>query len=436
VVGGLAVAANVVATIEFGVKSLGNDTRRGSIVNSYGIGGNTDYMRLEDDMARAIPRGSVVGIAMPDFIANLWTAYYVQRGGLHASLVSHDDFPDEDAVLPDIASGKVVNSAGQVLVYKPRYHAQRPPYLLIEGPANLNREIAEQKAEAPPLWSSPSLALVDTERTRDALVTARGFYRLEYFDRDRFAWWWPDRMRWSAQGGEFLLLNASRPREPHRLSFVAVAGVQREMPRHLEVWHNGKLIDEMVVHGAARVVSKPFYPTGGFDKLVVKARERVESQPRNFGLWNRHIAIDQRQLNLLFAQAKVVREGEAPGTPARGTLTAKGIIDASREFDGVSLDGWAAPRTRIRIPIAPGATKARLRFQVPDWARYAFPLKVVAIVNGVRSEHELKAAGPQQIDWPLAPDARELDLVLETSQSTAVPGVGTGSVRIEALSIE
>jgi len=243
-------------------------------------------------------------------------------------------------------------------------------------------------------------------------------------------------MRWTAEGGEFLLLNASRPGEPHRLTFVAVAGSKREMARHLEIWFNGRLVDEVVVQGAARVLSKPFFPTGGFDKLVVKSRERVEVEPRNFGLWNRHIAIDQRHLNMLFADARIVREGESPAAVGPGSLSAKEIIDRSREFGGLTLDGWAAPRLRIALPLAAGATRARLRLEVPGWARYTLPLRLVATVNGARSEHELPAAGAHQLDWPLAADARELDLRLETGQSVAVPGVGTASFRIEALSIE
>jgi hypothetical protein len=432
----LTVVANVVATTEFGVKGLGNDTHRGSIVNSYGIGGNADYVRLESDLPRALPPRSVVGIAMPDYIANLWASYYVERGGLRASLVSHDDFPDEDAVLPDLASGRVVNSAGQSLVYQPRYHVERPPYLLLEGPGNLNREITQRRPQAAPLWSNDSFALVDTGKARDVLVTARGFYRLEYFDRARFAWWWPDRMRWTAEGGEFLLLNASRPGEPHRLTFVAVAGSQREMTRHLEIWVNGRLVDEAIVRGAARVVSKPFRPTGGFDKIVVRSRERVEVVPRNFGLWNRHIAIDQRHLNMLFADARVVREDEAWPPVERGTLSAKDVIERSREFGGVSLDGWVAPQAHVVLPIVAGATRARLRLEVPAWAGYAFPVRVVATVNGVRSEHEMPAAGSHQVEWPLAPDARSLELRLEANRSAAVPGVGTASFRIEALSVE
>ena len=436
IVGGLAVAANVVATFEFGVKGLGDDTRRGSIVNSYGIGGNRDYLQLERDLARVLPAHSVVGIAMPDFIANLWTTYYVQRAGMRASLVSHDDFPDEDAALPDVHTRRVVNSAGQSLVYKPRYHADRPPHLLLEGPANLNREITDQKAEAPPLWSNGTFVLVETARMRDALVTARGFYRLEYFDRERFSWWWPERMRWSAQGGEFLLLNASRPGEPHRLSFVAVAGVQREMPRHLEIWLNGKLVDEVTVRGAARVVSKPFHPTGGFDMLVVRSRERVSPTPRNFGLWNRHIAIDQRQLNLLFAQARILREGERGEAVGAGTLAGKDIIDRSVEFNGLSMDGWASPDTRIVLPVAAGTARARLQVEVPGWAGYTFPLRVAVTTNGVTRRHELARAGAHELECDLAAGADKLDLRIESAQSTSVPGVGTATFLLRSVRLE
>src|SRR6185369_2667537 len=107
-------------------------TRKGAIVNSYGIGGNPDYPGLEQGLAQSLPPGSVVAIAAPDFIANLWTAYYVIRGGMKASFISHDDFPDEDVVLPNVSSGLVTNSAGNTAVYKPRYHADDPRYVLLE----------------------------------------------------------------------------------------------------------------------------------------------------------------------------------------------------------------------------------------------------------------------------------------------------------------
>jgi hypothetical protein len=390
---------------------------------------------MEAALERVRPRGAVVGRAMPDYIANLWTSYYVQRAGLHAALVSHDDFPDEDAVLPD-ASGKVINSAGTQLVYKPRYYAERPPYLLLEGEGNLNREITARPGQAPPLWSNGAFTLVERARVRDVLITGRGFHRLEYFDPKRFPYWWPDRMRWTSTGGEFLLLNASHPGEPYRLSVLIVAGVQRERPRHVEVWAGGRKIDEVVVHGAARILSAPFVPKGELDKIVLRVRERVDPVPRNFGLWNRHIALDQRLLNMVVTQARVVREGEAPAASPRGLFTSRDLIDRSRDFNGLSLDGWAAPSMHATLPIEPGAERARLRVEVPGWANYRFPLKVAAEVNGVRHVHELPGPGTHTVEWKLDAAARELAIKLESDQSIAVPGVGTSTFRIEALSIE
>jgi hypothetical protein len=434
-VGAAFLAANVVSTIDFDMKGLGRDTHKGAIVNSYGIGGNPDYPGLEQGLAKSLPAGSVVAIAAPDFIANLWTSYYVIRGGMKASFVSHDDFPDEDVVLPDLSSGFVTNSAGNTAVYKPRYHADDPRYFLLEGPANLNREIVDTVASVTPIWSNGSFILAEAGKARDVLVTRRGFYRLEYFDRDRFGWWWPERMRWTPEGGEFLLIHASRPGQAHRLSFVAIPGKERERPRHIEIWVNGAKIDEQVVHAAARVVTRPFIPTGGIDRIVVKVRERVGLAPRNFGLWNRHIATDQRYLNLVVAQARVLREGDTlPAAPR--AIGVKDLIDRSGEFDGVSLDGWVAPEARFTLPIEAGATRARLRIEVPGWAGYRFPLRAVATVNGAKHAHELAAAGTQVLEWPIEAGARELAVALESNQSAAVPGTGAASFRIESLAIE
>jgi hypothetical protein len=436
VIGTVLVVANLVSSMDFDLKGLGHDREKGAIVNSYGIGGNPDYPQLEPALARTLPPGAVVAIAAPDFIANLWTAYYVIRGGMKASFISHDDFPDEDVVLPDVRTGLVTNSANNTAVYKPRYHAQRPPYLLLEGPENLNREINDTQPAVAPLWSNGTFVLAEADKARDVLVTRRGFYRLEYFDPERYGWWWPDRMRWTPQGGEFLLIHASRPGEPHRLSFVAIAGKEREVARHIEVFLNGEKFDEQVVNTAARVVTKPFRPTGGVDRIVVKVRERVGLAPRNFGLWNRHIATDQRYLNLVVTQARILRGDEPARAAAAGKLTSRDIIDRSREFNGLSLDGWGSPALRVVLPVRDGAARARLRVQVPGWANFRFPLHVEAQVNGKRHAHDLAAAGAQVLEWPLEAGARELSLALDSGQSVQVPGSGAATFRIESLEIE
>jgi hypothetical protein len=435
VLGGFVVLANVVATFDFGAKGLGHDTRRGAIVNSYGIGGNADFPRLQNELAGAVPGGSVVAISMPDYIANLWSAYYVERAGMKAALVSHDDFPDEDAVLPDVDTGLVTNSAGNVGLYKPRYYAERPDYLLLAGPANLNREIADQKPALEPVWSNGTFTLVKTGQAHDLLVTRRGFYRLEYFDPARYAWWWPDRMRWSAQGGEFLLINASRPGESHRLSFVAVAGKQRERTRHLEIFLNGRKFDEVEVHGAARIVTKPFLPTGAVDRIVVKARERVGVEPRGFGLWNRHIAIDQRFLNLVVAQARVERDEAPPALPVPAELAPRDLIDRSRRFNGISLDGWVAPDATIELALQRPARRIALRITVPGWAGFRFPFVVRMRVNGQSVESTLPAPGDHTIEADV-PEAPRLAVQMAVPQSTQVPGGGISSFVLKSIRVE
>jgi len=430
------IAANVVSSLDFDAKGLGRDTRKGAIVNSYGIGGNPDYPALEAALRRLARPGEVIGIAMPDFIANLWTAYYVVKAGMRASFVSHDDFPDEDALLPDVASGVVRDTAGNVSLYRPRYHDASPAYYVLEGPANLNREITEPSAKLEPAWADGTFAVVPADRARDILVTGRGFYRLEFFDRERLNWWWPEEMRWTAGGGEFVLLNASRPEVPRRLSFVAIAGKEREKPRHLELWLNGRLFDEVTVHGAAKVVSKPFLPTGKTDKLVVKVREQVTASPRNFGLWNRRIATDPRELNLVVAQA-TVRSGPDIGREVTArTLTTKQLIDDSNRFDGIGLDGWAGPKAFLDMSISPEVRRARLSISIPGWAGFRFPFRARFTLNGRAIEKQFDSAGDHAIDFTIDPDTRGLVLETQAAQSTTIPGVGAGSFLIRSLRLD
>jgi hypothetical protein len=429
------IVANVVSSIDFGVKGLGRDTRTGAIANSYGIGGNPDYGQLETALRGAVPPGAVVAIAMPDFISNLWTAYHVVRSGMRASFVSHDDFPDEDVVLPDVKSGRVRNSVGHVAEYRPRYFADRPAYYLLEGPGNLNQEIVEEPAKPQPIWSDRTFTLVAADKAKDILATGRGFYRLEYFDQRRLSWWWPERMRWTPEGGEFLLLNASRPDLPHYLSFVAVAGKDREKTRHLELWLNGKLFDELEVHGAARIVSKPFFPTGGRDKLVVKVRERVGLSYRNFGLWNWQIPSDPRYLNLAIAQARIRSTPDIMPAAAKETLSPKDLIDTSNRFDGISLDGWAAEKAYFEVPLAAGVRHASLSIQVPGWAGFHFPFRVRFKVDGRQEERQFPAPGDYTIQFDRTPGSGNLLLEMQADQATKLAGIGKASFVIKSLAI-
>jgi hypothetical protein len=429
-IAGVFVAGNLMAALDFGVKGMGRDTYNGAIANSYGIGGNPDYIELESALKRVARPGQVVGIMGTDYIANLWIAYYVVKSGMKAYFVSHDDFPDEDVVLPSVSGAPVEPTQN-----RSRYlGTARADYYLLANGGNLNQEIVAQRARLQPLWSNDSFLLVPADKARDVVATGRGFYRLEYFDRDRLSWWWPDKMRWTPEGGEILLINAGSPDTAHRLSFVAIAGTQREMPRTLELWLNGKLVDEARLQGAARIVSKPFHLTGTMDKLVIRIKERVPRPPRNFGLWNRRLPADQRELNVVMAQVNVLGPGDAAAPASKATLTVRDLFDSATRFNGISLDGWASDKAFFELPVKADARKAVLSIQVPSWAGFHFPFDLKLRANGRRVEKRFDAPGDQAIEVDIEPGGRVL-LEMETDQSMILPGVGRGSFVIKSLAL-
>src|SRR5262249_9786250 len=122
--------------------------------------------------------------------------------------------------------------------------------------------------------------------------------------------------------------------------------------------------------------------------------------------------------------------------PARGAMGVKDLVDRSAEFNGLSMDGWASPDTRLVLPIAAGVTRAHLRLEGPGWANYQFPLRVTVEANGGKHGFALDRAGSHDLAWTVAPDATSLALHFESSQSTVVPGTGTASFRIESLAVE
>lgn len=424
-------AGNVLASVDFGIKGIGRDTYKGAIANSYGIGGNPDYIELESALKRIGEPGKVVGIMGSDYIANLWIAYYVVKSGMKAYFVSHDDFPDEDVVLPPMTGDAPAPTQN-----RSRYlGTARPDYYLLSNHGNLNQDIVTHNEQPQPLWSNNSFVVIAADKAKDLLATGRGFYRLEYFDTDRLSWWWPDTMRWTPEGGEILVINPSDPGVERRLSFVAIAGTEREKPRTLEILLNGTLIDEMSLQSAARVVSKPFRLSGTMDKLLIRVKERVPRPPRNLGLWNRHLPADQRELNLVVAQVALQRpdQPQTATATANAALTAKELLGAATRFNGITLDGWASDAASFELPAKAGARKAVLMIQVPGWAGFRFPFDLELRANGHPIKKRFNAPGDQSIEVEAAPGG-SLFLEMKAEQSSLLKGVGKASFLIKSLS--
>jgi hypothetical protein len=408
------VVANVVSSVYLGWLSLGRDTERGIWVNSYDMSGNYDYLQLAERVKAHVKPHETVAISFTDFIQQEWVDYYLRD--VRLSWLSHALIhTGDDENLPDIFTRRVTDYYGNLWLDENFYfHGAADDYYLTWSDTHINRDIVQRRLPAP-VWQDATFKLLKAADCPEFLCTGRGWYRLEFSHfKD---WWWPDRYRWTAEGGEIYLLRAARPGEPYRLSFVGIVGHGRASERRtVELWNNTTKFDELEIDAAARVVSRPFRPTGKADRLVIKVKQRVEPLPRRFRLWNKDIPGDYRRLNLLVADVKVMPPEEPAAGSAPFVLSDAALFEGSVSFNGIQPNRWVGRSMTLEVRRPPAAGSLALGLFVPGHAQLHFPMTIRVMVDG--REGVLVAPGP-------GPVSKVIPLE---------PSPGAGITRIEASS--
>jgi hypothetical protein len=405
------VAAGVVSTTHLAILSLGHDTRRGMIVNLYDMSGNRDYLELAEQIGRRVAPQESVGLSFVDSIQNEWVSYYLRD--LRTSLLSHYVIPADDENLPGLLSRWVTDYYGSGrLDYNYYFHGTTDAYYLTWSDRHLNRDIVERKLP-PPIWQNGTFQLQRAADNPGFIYTGRGWYRLEF--RNTWDWWWPDRFRWTAEGGEIYMLRG-KAGQPYRLSFYGIVGHGLSSDhRTVELWMNTQKFDEVTITSAARVVSKPFYPTGDVDRFTLRIKERVRPLERSFRLWNRSLPGDYRRLNLLVAGVKVLPPGEPVPELASPTLSGEALFTDSYSFDGLQPNRWAGKSMSIALRRPAWARHLALTIFVPDVGDFKFPLTVRAAVDGPPVDFVVAGPGVFSTVLPLGPERADGLVELHTS---------------------
>ena len=436
------VALNLIANLQYAYNGLGRNTDTGYIVNHFGVSGNRDYFELPAAVARHVKPDESIGMLFTDSIRNWWTSYYLKD--FRQSFLAHVLMPGDDENLPDIESNVVVDYYGNVERLRAEYFhgGTSDQFYLTGSTTDINHDIIDQDFGARPLWENGTFRLFRASDLHDILLTGRGFYRLEYFKpiKDYF---FPRVLRWSAEGGEFFLLRPKHPGEPYRLAFDAIVGYEYATDsRTVELWLNGKKIQEAVIRHSARFVSEPFHPAKDVNKMVVRIKERNKPLPRRFVLWNRDIPTDYRRMNIGFSNARIVTPDSKPSSPAPAIDARIGFLQlhsVAEQFNGLQLDGWLGENAEITIPAPPGAKELRLEGLAPGNLGFTFPFPIMVAVNGREMEHKIAAPGPFVLNVPLRQDESKAAIAIRPSQSRNLGDedirhkVVRSSVRLDAL---
>lgn len=396
------VGLNLMSDIDYAMKSYGHDRYYGSLINSYGVANNKDYPKLPLVLKNQIPTGSSVATVFSDCIENLWVAYYLDKLGAQVRIVSHELLPLDDAYLPDMKSRKFVDFRGEEQFSEQKYfHSGEADYYLLPGQGSWNKDIVENGQLILPQWSNASFALYRKEDIKDLVVIGSGFFRVEYMNRDKINWWWPKEFRWTSEGGEIFHLFPSLPGQPYQIKLSVISGLGlADGRRTLEFWNNGKKFDEIPINGVAKIVSKPYEPIEGFNRLVIRVKEPPMLDSSRKGLWNRDLPRRSRQISLLVSNVNLTHEVSEPSSNwvVNEHIEAKQMFDMFDTFNGFNVDGWVRDRAELSMTPPFSAAVLQLNISVPGWLGFKFPYMVKFILNGTPHIINFSVAGQHVID--------------------------------------
>lgn len=421
------VGLNLASDLDYGLKSYGRDRLHGSLINSYGIAGNKDFVDLPTNLQSSIPTRSSVALGFGDSIENFWAAYYANKSVARISILTHEEIPFEDALLPNIHSRKYMDSLGQIQMDTQKYfHGGLADYYLLPGLKNLNTEIIDSAVMGRPLWSNDTFALYKTSDIKDLIAIGRGFYRVEHMDISERGWWWPETFRWSAEGGEIYHFMPSQPGRPYRVEFSAITGLGRiSGKRTIELWHNETKFDEVVIEGAARIVSRPYLPVEGVNRLVILVKEKSVLVSRNTGLWNRDLPRRSTPINMLFSNIRLVNDSQnlPRRFPVNKQIEAKDLFNNVESFNGFDVDGWIRDRCVFTASVPSTVNRAIFNILVPGNLGFGFPYKIQFILNGVSFERTFSAPGEYTVDLDLqkvsATDVMKVEIIPQEAKRIA-----------------
>lgn len=399
------ISTNLATTLEYGRKGLGDNAYLSYIVNNFEMSGNRDYFELEKEVGKIAGKEKSVGLIFVDSIQNFWVSYYLRDHKL--SLLSHEMMPGDDENLPDIQSNEVVDYYGNRReAFNPFFHGATDDYYLTWSEKHLNQDIAITSYAKTPLWENNTFRLFSKEGNPNILITGRGFYRLEYSQKNK-PYWEPERHRWTAVGGEFFFLNPSRIGANYSLIFDVISGYEHDSDaRTIELWLGKEKFDEFVVQSAARYISKPFPAHADVNKITVLIKERVGLTKRPMPLWNKDIPYDYRQLNVMMANVRVVEDGQRHqqfNSKCQSTLTGKDIQACALAFNGIQLDRWIGKSASLMIANEPQKNHSKIIIggSAPDFRGLQYPLALKFIIQGQEYIREIKKAGAFSFELPL-----------------------------------
>jgi hypothetical protein len=420
------IGSNFLSTLEYG--------RRGTVlwerapgVATPGVSGNYDYLELESAVPPLIPRGESIGLAFSDSIQTEWATYYLRR--VRLSILSHVHLPLAEEYIDGVRASRPTVGQQRVAEWNPAddnyfFHGATDNYYLTVNKDGPSRDIIDQQLPAP-VWKNRTFQLIKADEAGEFLVTGRGYYPIERAP-ERRSYWWPERFRWSAEGGELYMFRPRPKSQSYRLSLVLLSGFGIDTARRTVDFYCGtSLFDVVTINGNARVLSRAFFPGSDVQRIRFSIRERAAFVPRSFAVWNPSIPNDVRHLNVAVAEVRLVTPGDLRPSAGLGEVVrGQDLFRRAVAFDGIEGDGWLREAGTMSFVAPPGSARVQWTLMVPKVDSFKFPYAISFDIDGHKVEAVVRRPGRVVFGFPLPPsrDSRVTTLNVRPSQAFSPSG--------------
>ena len=344
-------AFNIFNAIEYSVKALGNDSLRGTIVNSYGLSSSDASMQAIELFMKRNGKGQEVALGLPFIEAEIISAR-LRNWTSSVTLLSHQALPLDDKYLPGL-DGYYKDLAGvnrtANLSLRP---SANPSWIILPGESNPNIDILQQTIERKATFSTPYYDVYRVSDLESFFVTDRGFSRVVSTNSSASAS--TGYVRWAYDGFNLLSYFNKASNRAHVISFNLDFDSRILQSHKLEVYLNNDRVDTLELKGSNKINLNLSLKRGGINSVDFRWKTSGCSfDPKNLKSlrWCNYAKISDIRIDAPSLQ--IVERGERQGVSE--------LRNKSIAFTGFYEDGWFLNNSSIRFNVGESTSSCSIK---------------------------------------------------------------------------
>lgn len=436
---GIVIALNLSALKTYGTASLGRV--REAWVEWSGIS-ETNSLEEVRAVANRLPSNARIVLGVVDLLPQNWLAYILRDQSIRMlentsafgapglleeripELVQQSEGGWIAAGRPgsELNTGKAAQGKGDLPLV-----SGKDDYFLVWNDARRPQDFASaRKSCRNSVWHDELFCLVPADQLKDFLLPVSGnnrtFWYLDKYFGPRTAWYAVEQnqsimhghqpFRWMNNSG---LLVVYAPSEHNmRLSMDLFSGYgdvigagHEHSDRHVSLYCDGRLVDQIHLRGWARYVSKPFPVQKQISLIEIRVSEDVKPMPRIPALWKPQIARDYRSLNVAISNVRLLSAADYAelNFPQSLHFDAASNWQASAGLvNGIYGDSWVSEEGEVWLHKPAGAHNFTLEGNLSLPPNLSPPANIEVLFDDQRmARQRVEKYGPFRVTVPLGP---------------------------------